>query len=126
MIVKHKDELRGTPRAVETKDWSTIRFLLREDGLGFTVTDVTLAAGMDSVMQYKHHLEACYCLEGEAVLEDVATGERHRILPGTLYALSNHERHRLRVVKPTRLVSIFSPALVGREVHDKDGSFPLL
>ncbi|MFO0997055.1 MAG: ectoine synthase [Alphaproteobacteria bacterium] len=126
IIVKHKDELRGTSRAVETKEYATTRFLLREDGVGMTVTDVTLKAGIDATIQYKNHVEVCYCLEGEATLEDFETGQIHRIRPGTLWALPKHERHRFTAKGAVRLVSIFVPALVGAETWDEDGSFPLL
>jgi L-ectoine synthase len=75
-------------------------------------------------LQYKHHLEACYCLEGEADLVDLASGEHHTIAPGTMYALDEHDRHTLTVQRDLRLVCVFNPALTGAEVHDADGSFP--
>jgi L-ectoine synthase len=92
--------------------------------MGISLHDTTVAAGTELNLQYKHHLEACYCLEGEAELVDLASGERHAIAPGTMYALDEHDRHTLTVQQDLRLVCVFDPALTGAEVHDADGSFP--
>ena len=75
-------------------------------------------------MEYANHLEACYCIEGEGEVEDLTTGERHAIVPGTVYALDAHDRHVMRVKSDLRLVCVFSPALAGGEVHDESGAFP--
>jgi hypothetical protein len=69
-------------------------------------------------------LEACYLLAGEAELTDLATGERHLLGPGSMYALEQHDRHTLRVRTDLHLVCVFNPALTGGETHDADGSFP--
>ncbi len=124
MIVRTLDDVVGSDRDVEGDGWRSRRLLLRRDQLGFSLHDTTVAAGTELNLQYKNHLEACYCLEGEAELVDVATGERHRIAPGTLYALDEHDRHTLTVQQDLRLVCVFNPALTGAEVHDADGSFP--
>ena len=65
MIVKTLQSLAGTKGDTRGPSWSSQRFLLAEDGMGFTLTETTIQAGSDQVMWYKHHLEACYCLEGE-------------------------------------------------------------
>ena len=75
---------------------------------------------------YKHHLEICYCLEGEATLIDLPTNTEHSIRPGSLWAAPDHQPFRFIAHQATRLVCVFSPALVGSEVNDADGSFPLL
>lgn len=124
MIVRSLDDVVGTDRDVEGEGWRSRRLLLRRDQLGFSLHDTTVAAGTELKLQYKHHLEACYCLEGEAELVDLASGERHTIAPGTMYALDEHDRHTLTVQRELRLVCVFNPALTGGEVHDADGSFP--
>ena len=124
MIVRSLDDVVGTDRDVEGEGWRSRRLLLRRDELGFSLHDTTVAAGTELNLQYKHHLEACYCLEGEAELTDLASGERHAIRPGTLYALDQHDRHSLVVRSDLHLVCVFNPALTGGEVHDADGSFP--
>ncbi len=123
MIVRRTAELRGTATDVRTEHWSSLRLLVRDDGLGFTITDTTLEPGMDQEIQYKNHLEACYCIEGELTIENVETGEVHEVGPGTLYALDRYDRHRVRAKTRVRLICVFSPALAGTERHRADGSY---
>ena len=124
MIVRSVTDLKGTKGDVRTRHWMSLRFLHQEDGMGFTLTDTTLEAGMDQVIWYKNHLEACYVIEGEGSIEDLATGRVHELRPGMLYALDKHDRHRLRARTRMRLVCAFTPALAGGEVHDPEGAYP--
>ena len=127
MIVRHHDELRAVGRYAERPGvWSSARYLLRDDGVGFTLTQTTVAAGQQQVMQYRHHIEANLVMEGEAELTDLDSGEVHLLRPGSMYTLDRHERHALRALTDLRLVCVFTPALVGSETHDADGSYPLL
>ena len=128
MIVRTLDQLKGTER-----DWhmhgdmvKTQRFLLKADGMSFTLSETVLEEGFDRVVWYKNHLEAAYCLEGEGTVEDLSTGIVYEIRPGTMYALDKHERHRQRALTRQRFIVVFNPALVGSEVHDKEGSYPHL
>ena len=106
--------------------WSSARYLLRRDGMGLTLTQTTVAAGSSQTMQYKNHVEANLVIEGEGVLTDLATGTAHRLRPGTMYALDRHDPHRIDAGTDMRIVCVFSPALVGPETHDEDGSYPIL
>ena len=106
--------------------WLSTHLLLREDEAGFTLTDVTIAKDDGHIYDYQHHSEVGYCLEGRATLEDLVTGEVHDIVPGSLWLAHKGERFRFVALEPTRLITIFTPALVGPEVNDMDGSFPLL
>ena len=124
MIVRTLGDVVGTDRDVEGEGWRSRRLLLRRDGLGFSFHDTTVAAGSELNLQYRHHLEACYLLAGEAELTDLATGERHTLKAGSMYALDQHDRHTLRVRTDLHLVCVFNPALTGGETHDADGSFP--
>jgi L-ectoine synthase len=124
VIVRTLDDVLGSDRDVEGDGWRSRRLLLRRDELGFSFHDTTVAAGSELNLQYRHHLEACYCLEGEAELTDLASGERHAIRPGTVYALDQHDRHTLQVKTDLHLVCVFNPALSGAETHDAEGSFP--
>jgi L-ectoine synthase len=123
MIVRSVEEARGTEREVRGGDWTSIRLLLRGDGMGFSMSETVLEPGMEKILEYKHHLEACFCIEGEATVDDLSTGETFHIRPGTMYALDRHDRHRLTTRTRTRLVCVFSPALTGRETHDAEGSY---
>ena len=125
MIVRSLDEVIGTERDVAGDRWRSRRLLLRDEGMGFSLHDTVVEAGAELEMQYRHHLEACYCLEGEAEIEDLATGERHAVVPGVLYALNEHDRHVIRVRRTLRLVCVFNPPLAGAETHDASGSFPV-
>ncbi|WP_127478150.1 ectoine synthase [Sulfurivermis fontis] len=126
MIVRTLDEIIGSERDVraENGNWVSRRFLLRDDGMGFSFHETTIFAGTETDIWYKHHLEAVYCVGGEGEIEDLATGIVHPIRDGTLYALDRHDRHKLRAFTDLRLVCAFNPPISGREVHDKDGAYP--
>ena len=124
MIVRTKEDLKGTIGEIGTGNWSSCRFLHKEDGMGVTLTDAILNPGLDQVFWYKNHLEAVYCLEGEGTLEDLATGRIYVIKPGILYALDKHDRHRLKVKTKMRVICTFVPPLLGGEIHDANGSYP--
>ena len=127
MIVRNVQDLKTQGSYREKPGvWSSARYLLRRDGMGFTLTSTTIAAGSSQTMQYKNHVEANLIIEGEGHLTDLATGAVHRLAPGTMYALDRHDRHRIDAITDMRLVCVFSPALAGPETHDADGSYPIL
>ena len=70
----------------------------------------------------KNHLVACYCIEGEGTVGELENGKTHEVNPGTLYAMNDHDQHRIRAITRMRIVCTFYPALTGDEVHDADGS----
>jgi L-ectoine synthase len=123
MIVQSLTEVDGTDRDVRGEGWRSRRLLVRDDGMGFSLSETTLDAGAELHLEYRHHLEACYCLEGELEIEELGTGARHRLLPGTVYALDQHDAHVVRVRRDARLVCVFNPALSGRETHDASGGY---
>lgn len=125
MITKHRDNLQGTKNVVSTGTYTSTRFLLREDGIGLTLTDVYLHSEIDTVYHYPHHLEIAYCLEGRAILETLEDGKIYEVTPGFIWATTK-EKFRFKVLETVRLICVFNPALVGPEIADKDGSFPLL
>jgi L-ectoine synthase len=123
MLVRTLGDLTPGKGEIRTDIWLSHRLLHKEDGMGVTLTDAVLEAGLDEVWWYKNHLEAVYCLEGEGTLEDLTTNKVYEVKPGTLYALDNHERHRLRVTRRMRVICTFVPPLIGGEIHDSDGSY---
>ncbi|MGH2787189.1 MAG: ectoine synthase [Actinomycetota bacterium] len=125
MIVRRMEELHGTDAEASTASWTSTRLLLRSDGMGFTLTDTIVQPGMDETLRYKNHLEACYCIEGRATVQNLDTGETFEIVPGTMYALDRNDRHRLRAHTRVRLICVFTPALTGQEIHDAEGSYSL-
>lgn len=124
MIVRELSGILGTERDVAWGNGQSRRFLLQEDGMGYTLTDTIIEAGTESLLEYRNHLEACYCIEGEGEVEDMEHNV-YPIRPGTLYALDKHDKHYLRAKSTMRLICVFTPALVGPEAHklsDSDGS----
>ena len=106
---------------VKTVHWGngvSRRFLLEADGMGYSVTDTIVNKGTRSLLQYEHHLEACYCIGGRGSVIEM-DGTEHEILPGTVYALDNHDQHWLVASddEDLRLVCMFTPALKGDEAH---------
>ncbi len=104
-----------TNRNVAWGNGNSRRFLLESDGMGFTLTDTLVKAGTESLLQYRNHLEACYCVEGEGEVE--CKGKVYSITPGTMYAPNKHEKHYLRATKTLRLICVFTPPLKGHESH---------
>jgi len=125
MIVRHLNDLIGSERDVHGPVWTSRRFLLADDGVGFTLTQTTTEAGSEQILWYQHHIEANYVIEGEGEVENLASGEVFQLAPGSLYVLDRHEKHRLKSFTAMRLVCVFTPALSGRETHDEDGSYAL-
>jgi L-ectoine synthase len=108
-----------------TVDWGnglSRRFLLKSDGVGYTLTDTLIRAGSRSRLRYENHIETCYCIAGTGWVIDSAE-RRHRLEPGTLYALDECDAHCLVAdeEQDLRLVCVFAPALEGDEVHDLRG-----
>ncbi|MBI1181381.1 MAG: L-ectoine synthase [Alphaproteobacteria bacterium] len=126
MKIVRLENLENTDRDVKSPaGWTSYRFLLKSDGMGFSMHETVFPPGLEVQMWYKHHLEAVYCYKGTGTLTNLDTGEKHDIRPGTLYALDNHDRHVLKADSELRLVCTFNPPVTGREIHDEDGAYAL-
>lgn len=126
MIVRTLEEIEGTSREIfaENKNWVSKRFILAEDNMGFSFNETIIYANTETLIWYKNHLEAVYCVEGEGEIETTEDCIVYPIKPGTLYALDKHDRHYLRAYgNDIRLLCVFNPPLVGDEDHDEDGSY---
>lgn len=126
LIIRYLHHLFGTERDVATERLNSRRLLLSRDGQSYSFHDTLIKAGTELRMWYKHHVESVYCVGGEGELEDSATGALHPIYDGMFYCLDDHDQHILRAKTDLRLVCVFTPALVGPELHDADGAFPVL
>ena len=125
MIVRTLDQAEKSDRRVVTRTWESTRLLLKNDRMGFSFHITTIYARSETHICYQHHLEAVYCISGEGEVETLSDGKIHPIRPGTLYALDRHDDHLLRGITEMKLACVFNPPLTGREVHDKNGVYPL-
>lgn len=125
MIVVDKSQIEGTARDASGPGWTSLRFLVKSHGLGFTMTETKVQPGAELALEYKNHVEACYCISGEGEVSETQSGKTHVIRPGVLYAPNEHDAHVLKVTgeEPLVLICVFSPALEGDEVHGPDGSY---
>lgn len=113
--------LADVERAGLKVDWgagTSHRMLTASDGMGYTICHTVVHAGTESLLQYRKHLEACYCIAGKGEVEDMA-GQIYPIRPGDLYVLDKHDQHYLRADRDCDLVlvSVFNPPLRGDERH---------
>jgi L-ectoine synthase len=125
MIVRNFAEAEQTDRRVVSKNWESTRLLLKADGMGFSLHITTIYPGTITPMWYQNHLEAVLCIEGEGEVETTESGTVYPIRPGVVYALDRNDKHVLRANTKMRMVCVFNPPLVGKEVHDRNGAYPL-
>lgn len=126
MIVRDLAKEILTDRRVDSDGWSSVRLLLKDDGMGFSFHITTIHAGAELHMHYKNHLESVFCMEGSGSITDLATGETHTIRPGVMYALNKNDKHILRADAggPMMMACVFNPPVTGKEVHGEDGAYP--
>ena len=126
MIIQDKADLTGTARDASGDGWTSLRLLVRSHGMGFSMTETQVLPGAMLRLEYKNHVEACYCIGGMGMVREVASGKEHIISAGVLYAPDSHDPHEVHVPMggdALRLICVFSPALEGDEVHGPDGSY---
>ncbi|WGH84707.1 ectoine synthase [Auritidibacter ignavus] len=107
---------------VEKVEWgggTSERLLVDKDNMGFAVAHTVVRAGSSSKLQYRNHLEACYCIGGSGSVVE-PDGTEHKITEGTIYVLDEHDAHTLKGDdnEDLILVSIFNPAITGNEKHE--------
>ncbi len=126
MKIVRREDIRGTDRDVQSPaGWTSYRYLLKSDSMGYSLHETVLPPGLELRMWYKHHLESVFCYAGTGSITDVATGEVHELAPGTVYALDHHDRHVVKSHTELRMICVFNPPVTGREIHDEDGSYAL-
>nr|WP_158459194.1 ectoine synthase [Pseudomonas fluorescens] len=121
MIVRNLKKIEKTSKFVDWGSGTSHRLVIDEDNMGFTVCHTIVRRGTESLLQYRNHLEACYCISGRGEVED-CYGNVYLIKPGDIYILDKHEKHLLRggAHQDLVLVSVFNPALKGHERHNLD------
>ncbi|HCA26602.1 MAG TPA: L-ectoine synthase [Betaproteobacteria bacterium] len=123
MIVRKMADIIGSAQEVVTDNWASRRMLLKSDGMSYSFHETIIFPGTETLIWYKNHLEAVYCVEGEGEVELIPEGAIYPIEPGTMYALDKHDKHHLRAKSRMRLICVFNPPLTGREVHDEEGVY---
>lgn len=119
MYVRSLKDVEATEFFVNWGNGTSHRLLTEQDGMGYTVCHTVVKAGSESLLEYRNHLEACYCIAGEGEVEDMQ-GNRYPIRVGDIYVLDEHDKHYLRGGKERDLilVSVFNPPLRGTERHN--------
>lgn len=125
MIVRNLAEAQSGDRRVKSETWESTRLLLRSDNMGFSFHVTTIYAGTITPMWYRNHLEAVLCVQGEGEVETAEDGKVYPIRPGVMYALDRNDKHTLRARTEMKMVCVFNPPLMGKEVHGQDGAYPL-
>ena len=126
MIVRTLEECEYSERRVTTETWESTRMLLKDDKMGFSFHITTIYANKETHIHYKNHLESVYCMSGNGSIETLSDGKVYQIRPGTLYILDQHDDHMLRGgSEDMKMACVFNPPISGREVHDKDGVYPV-
>jgi len=123
MIVRNINDIIGGAQEVVTDNWASRRMLLKSDGMGYSFHETIIFPGTETLIWYKNHLEAVYCVEGEGEVELIPEGTIYPIESGAMYALNNNDKHYLRAKSRMRLICVFNPPLTGREVHDAEGVY---
>lgn len=128
MIVRTLDECSASDRRVQAENgnWESVRMLLKDDNMGFSFHITTIFANTETHIHYKNHLESVYCMSGNGEIQTLSDGKVYQIRPGTLYILDQHDEHLLRGgSEDMKMACVFNPPLSGKEVHDKDGVYPV-
>ena len=127
MFVRRLEDLAGTDKEVRLTDGGgelhSVRILTRDDGCGFSVSDVKFKGRRTLNLHYKNHVEANLMVAGQIEVENLSNGEKWTLTPGMLYVVGPKDRHRVVAEAGAHLISIFSPAITGTERHDADGAF---
>ena len=128
MIVRTTEEITGTDRDVAAGHWRSKRIVLGGDRVGFSFHETTIEPGSVNEFHYANHVEAVWLVEGTGTLTDREDGTVYPLAPGTMYLLDGNERHTVTVDDkgPMRMLCVFNPPVVGTEVHDENGVYPLV
>jgi L-ectoine synthase len=119
VIIRTLNDVIGSNREMDWGNGVSRRFLLERDGMGYSLTDTIVKANTTSLLEYRNHMEACYCISGSGKVIEVSSGVVHKIEVGTIYALDKNDAHYLVAGdEDLRLVCVFMPALIGHEVHN--------
>lgn len=124
MFTRSLSDVEQTEYFVDWGNGTSHRLLTEQDKMGFSICHTVVKAGSESRLQYRNHLEACYCIAGSGSIRAL-DGRTLKVSPGTVYVLDNHDDHYLCADPEADmiLVSVFNPALKGTERHNLTDAF---
>jgi L-ectoine synthase len=124
LFVRNADELRaaGQEKVVADGEARTLRMLTKADGVGFSFSDVNLAAENKCHLWYKNHWETNLVISGQGQVTDLASGSVWPMAFGTMHVVGPKDRHIVESFTGLHVISVFCPALQGDEQHDADGA----
>jgi L-ectoine synthase len=126
MIVRTLDEIiKNGDRHIKMAYGESRRFLLKADGMGFSLTDGLVYDGAEGRFWWKNHIMSNYFIEGEGEIEVLEPDRKtFQIRPGTMFACNKHEKFIIRVKKRVRNISIIIPPFMGQEIAGAGGIYP--
>ncbi len=124
MFVKRADEMHraGDELVLAEGKARALRMLTKADDVGFGLSDVHIDAGAEETFWYKNHWQANHVISGFGDVTDLASGQTWALEPSVAYNVGPKDRHLVRAQTDMHVLSVFSPALIGNELHDEAGS----
>ena len=115
MFVKRIDEMRKAGEEIVTGGGEAclIRMLTADDGIGFGVSDLRLAAGAEADLWTADHWQANHVIAGTGKVSDATTGRTWELAPGMACNVGPLDRHRIRALTGMHLLSVFAPVQHG-------------
>ena len=127
MFVRKVADVIGGDKEMKITDGARVirsaRILTRQDGCGFSISDVLIKGGCSVDLHYKNHVEVNFIAGGQVTVQDLTHNKSWALTPGMLYVVGPKDHHRLSTEGDAHIVSIFNPAITGTERHDPDGSY---
>ncbi len=126
MIVRDVKNLVAPATVVQGDTWESRRVFVRSDGLGFSVHSTTIRKETVTTIHYRNHVEAVLVISGHGWLRIDDSEQPIELCPGVAYAVGPGDAHTIIADTEICAVCVFNPALVGSEVHDGTGSYPIV
>ena len=113
----------GRIRFPSDESFRSARFLIADDGMGFSYNENRVRTGVELTVWLKHHWEANFIISGKGCVRDLTRDMSWPLEAGVLYVVGPNDRHRLQFTEAECHISIFFPPLRGDERFDADGSY---
>lgn len=118
MITRSVSEVVGSERDVHGPGWKSRRLIVADDDVGYSLHETILEPGVELRFEYLNHRETVYCIDGAGSVEDLNSGRRVPLRPGSTYSAGIGEPHVVRADTEVKVLCVFTPALTGTEEAD--------